>query len=252
MSAELPLPESFSDPRRARLHEQLARLGRVPAALYRDACRLFDGVLTADAAFRVAGHLERELLGSVKDVLLPFDYSRPKASDDVALVAAIVKAAGGAPDVDTATLRKLLDRSFNPKQGGNESALDAILRSMGIPADDDIVTLWKELDRGLHAIAHRSHLDELPALDVIRDQWARFERLLSRLLERDNETPPTHAPSGRLQGLSLVGPWLSAGKRPAGCQPLRSVGQRGLRVSPRPGTPAALHRLKLQQVVRSR
>jgi len=108
--AEIP-PVTF-DPRQAKIHEQLLRLGPGPAAFFRDACRLFQDSPPLETAGYLAGHLLREIKSSVKDVLLPRDAD-PKSDAEV---------------------------------------IAAIAAAFGLPADHDVVRIWPELslDRAAH------------------------------------------------------------------------------------------------------
>jgi hypothetical protein len=108
--AEIP-PVTF-DPRQAKIHEQLLRLGPGPAAFFRDACRLFQDSPPLETAGYLAGHLLREIKSSVKDVLLP-------------------------PEADTKS---------------DAEAIAAIAAAFGLPADHDVVKIWPELnlDRAAH------------------------------------------------------------------------------------------------------
>src|SRR5260221_5221935 len=163
-------PLEVRDPRRARLIDQLFSLGPGPVALYRDACRFFDGLLLAETASHLAGHLQRELLSAVHDVLLPPDYADPKAGDDPRSIEAVRAALALPPTTDTAKLRKTLRQNFKPQAGGGISKVNAIAVALGLPVEHEAVALSKELKQ-LHAIAHRSGLDAPPTLDSLRDTW---------------------------------------------------------------------------------
>jgi hypothetical protein len=65
------IPPPTFDPRQAKIYEQLLRLGSAPASYFADACRLFQGLAPLESAGHLAGHLLRELKGSIKDVLYP-------------------------------------------------------------------------------------------------------------------------------------------------------------------------------------
>jgi hypothetical protein len=157
-------------------------LGPGPAALYRDTCRFFDGVIGAETASHLAGHLQRELLSAVHDVLLPADYSDPKAGDDPKSVEAVLGALGLPPNTDTTKLRKALRRYFKPQTGGGITKVKIIANALGLPIEHEVVALSRELKQ-LHSIAHRSGLDAPPTLDSLRETWEHFQRLLSLLLE---------------------------------------------------------------------
>ncbi len=151
-------------------------------ALYRDACRFFDGLLLAETASHLAGHLQRELLSAVHDVLLPSGYADPKAGDDPKSVGALLTALALPPDTDIEKLRKALRRYFKPQDGGGITKVKIIAVALGLPVEHEVVALSRELKQ-LHTIAHRSGLDAPPPLDSVRETWERFQRLLSFLLE---------------------------------------------------------------------
>ena len=174
-------PIEFRDPRRARLHEQLASLGPGPASLYRDACRVFDGLISAETASRIAGHLQRELLSSVQDVLLPFGYEDAKAGDDPKIVQRVLRSLELPQETDTKRLQKTLAKFFKPQSGGGISKVKVISQSFGLPFEHEIVTLSRDLN--LHTIAHRFGLEAAPPLDSVRETWERFQRLLSVMLD---------------------------------------------------------------------
>jgi len=180
---EQPIPPlEVRDPRRARLLEQLASLGPGPAALYRDACRFFDGLIAAETASHLAGHLQRELLSAVHDVLLPPDYADPKAGDDPKSTEAILRALGLPLTTDVTKLRKALRGHFKPQGGGGITKVKIIATALGLSAEHEVVALSRELKQ-LHAVAHRSGLDAPPTLESLRETWERFQRLLSLFLE---------------------------------------------------------------------
>ena len=157
-------------------------LGPGPAALYRDACRLFDGVIAAETASHLAGHLQRELLSAVHDVLLPPDYSDPQAGDDPKSTEAVLRALALPLDTDVTKLRKALRGHFKPVGGGGITKVKIIANALGLPVEHEVVALSRELKQ-LHAVAHRSGLDAPPTLDSLRETWERFQRLLSLFLE---------------------------------------------------------------------
>lgn len=157
-------------------------LGPGPAALYRDACRFFDGLIVAETASHLAGHLQRELLSAVHDVLLPPDYSDPRAGDDPKSVEAVLRALGLPADTDATKLRKALRGHFKPLRGGGITKVKVIANALGLPVEHEVVALSRELQQ-LHSVAHRSGLDAPPTLESLRETWERFQRLLSLFLE---------------------------------------------------------------------
>ncbi len=99
-----PPPITF-DPRQRKIHEQLTRLGPAPAAYFRDLLRLFQELALLDSSGHVAGHLLRELKGSIKDVLYPRE-AREKSDRD---------------------------------------AIEAIAETYGLPSDHEVIELWSNL-----------------------------------------------------------------------------------------------------------
>ncbi|MFA6954352.1 MAG: hypothetical protein WC538_00620 [Thermoanaerobaculia bacterium] len=156
-------------------------LGPGPAALYRDACRFFDGLIAAETASHLAGHLQRELLSAVHDVLLPSDYADPQAGDDPKSTAAILRALELPSNTDVTKLRKALRAFFKPQGGGGITKVKIIANALGLPVEHEVVALSRELK--LHAVAHRSGLDAPPTLESLRETWERLQRLLSLFLE---------------------------------------------------------------------
>jgi hypothetical protein len=139
--ADIP-PVTFT-PRQARIYEQLARLGAAPAAYFADVCRLFQGLAPLEAGGHVAGHLLRELKGSVKDVLLPEERKNQK--------------------------------------DGDRLAIEEIAKAWGLSNEHEIVQLWPKLK--LHRLAHRSVLGSPHQLDDVRQAWDEFQIVLSVLLD---------------------------------------------------------------------
>ncbi len=174
-------PIEFRDPRRARLHEQLATLGPGPLALFRDACRVFDGLIVAETSWHLAGHLQRELLSAVQSIMLPAGYREPRAGDDPAAVDAVLRAVGNPANPNRVKLQRTLREHFKPQRGSGVKKVHAIAEALGLTVDHEIVRLFAELN--LHGIAHRANLDAPPPLESALDTWERFQRLLSLLLD---------------------------------------------------------------------
>lgn len=119
------LPPVTFDPRQQKIHEQLFRLGTAPAAFFSDACRLFLDLAQLESAGNLAGHLLRELKGSIKDVLYPRDV----------------------------------------KEKSDRDAIEAIASAYGLPADHAVIEIWPNLrlDRLAHrgALASPRQLAEV-------------------------------------------------------------------------------------------
>ena len=141
---------------------------------------MFDGQIAAESDSRIAGHLLRELLSAVEQVLLPFGYKKPKAGDHPTEVNAILQSLQLPEGYDVSSLRKTLAKHFASKQNAPPK-WKAIMGSLGLTTDHEIFTLADGLE--LHAIAHRSNLDAAPPLENIRQDWERFQRLLALLLD---------------------------------------------------------------------
>lgn len=161
--AEIP-PVTF-DPRQARIHEQLTRLGPVPASHFADAVRMFRGLVPLESAGAVAAHLLRELKGSVKDVLYPDEKKDQKKKKKEAAKAA--KQAGQAAPED--------------KKDGDRSAIVTIAERYGLPADHEVIELWSNLR--LDKLAHRGGLGSAPQLTDVRPAWDELQLVLSILLD---------------------------------------------------------------------
>ncbi|MHB0971768.1 MAG: hypothetical protein ACYC7A_13710 [Thermoanaerobaculia bacterium] len=139
-----PEPVRFDDPRHARIHDLLARIGEGPASMYRDIRRLMSGNEFVENPASVLIHFARELKSSIKDVLLPADFTAPT-------------------------------------ENGDAAAIDAILKNLGLPADHAIGTTWKEFKP--NEMVHRRNLGRPLRLAEVRSAAAEFERMLEMLLD---------------------------------------------------------------------
>jgi hypothetical protein len=139
--ADIP-PVQF-DPRQTKINEQLERLGPAPAAYFRDVCRLFQDLARLEASGNVAGHLLRELKGSVKDVLYPEEEKNQKDADRRAII--------------------------------------AIAEAYGLPPDHEIIELWPNLR--LEKLAHRDELGSPRQLAEVQKAWGDLQIVLSVLLD---------------------------------------------------------------------
>lgn len=139
-----PEPVRFDDPRQERLHELLARIGDGPASMYRDMLRLMSGDEFVENAASVLIHFARELKSSIKDVLLPADFTKPD-------------------------------------ENGDAAAVDAIMANLGLPPDHVIGTTWKKFKP--HEIVHRRSLGGPLRLVEVQAAAAEFERMLEMLLD---------------------------------------------------------------------
>lgn len=152
------LPPTF-DPRQAKIYEQLVRLGSAPASYFADACRLFQGLAPLESAGHIAGHLLRELKGSIKDVLYPDEKQDQKKKKKKA------KAKGESAD----------------KKDGDRQAIVTIAERYGLPADHEIIELWPNLK--LDRLAHRGVLGSARQLAEVRQAWEELQLVLSVLLD---------------------------------------------------------------------
>jgi hypothetical protein len=152
--AQIP-PPTF-DPRQAKIYEQLERLGAAPVAYFADVCRLFQGLAPLESAGHIAGHLLRELKGSVKDVLYP-DEAQDKKK----------KAAQ--------------PKGEHEKKDGDLNAIVTIAERYGLPADHEIIKLWPNLK--LELLAHRHLLGSARQLAEVQQAWEELQIVLSELLD---------------------------------------------------------------------
>jgi hypothetical protein len=139
-----PEPVRFDDPRHARVHELLSRIGEGPASMYRDIRRLISGDQFVENPASVLIHYVRELKSSIKDVLLPANFKAPEENGDAAVI-------------------------------------DAILTNLGLPPDHAIGTTWKKFKP--HEIVHRRSLGRPLQLSEVQADAAEFERILAMLLD---------------------------------------------------------------------
>ena len=145
--------------------------------------RFFDGLIAAETASHLAGHLQRELLSAVHDVLLPPDYSDPQAGDDPKSTEAVLRALGLPLTTDVTKLRKALRGHFKPQRGGGITKVMIIATALGLSVEHEVVALSRELK--LHAVARRSGSQPRPLryARITAETWERFQRLLSLFLE---------------------------------------------------------------------
>lgn len=153
------IPPPTFDPRQAKIYEQLVRLGSAPASYFADTCRLFQGLAPLESTGHIAGHLLRELKGSVKDVLYPDEKDDQKKKKKEA------KAKG---------------ENAN-KKDGDRQAIVTIAERYGLPADHEIIELWPNLK--LDRLAHRGVLGSARQLAEVQQAWEELQLVLSVLLD---------------------------------------------------------------------
>ncbi len=121
-------------------------IGPGPETFYRDAIRIANGEIVLESATHVAGHLIREVLSSILQVLA-YSLGYEKANDE---------------------------------SNKNEQLLVFVVKHLKIDKSDDLIDKWKEL--GLDKIAHRAALDYRIPDTEFKKAWANAETVLSVLL----------------------------------------------------------------------
>lgn len=144
----------FPEPRQAKIYETLKRtVGDATAAFYKDACKIYSGKYDLESETHLIGHLLREVLGSLTEILLPKDYV---SSED---------------------------------KNENERKVDEIITKYKIDADAKPVKLWLDIaknkkDLGLYRWAHRSGQLSVRAPDKrFEDLWQKIQILFEFLLD---------------------------------------------------------------------
>src|SRR2546426_6212318 len=72
----------FTDPRQRRIYDKLFLVGPGPAVSYLDACKLMDAASNFETASHIIAHSFREIESALRAVLLPYNFSPPKAGSE--------------------------------------------------------------------------------------------------------------------------------------------------------------------------
>lgn len=144
----------FTDPHQAKIYKKLSLVSIGAASFYKDACRIKYSEIPFDSTTHLIGHLLREIESSVRSVMLPQDFVKPKGRNDThkCEVEEIIKVYG-----------------INPKEGGE---------------------VWLELAdkdsrKGLASWAHRDALSKPRTADSTFDNlWNEMQIMLEGILDR--------------------------------------------------------------------
>lgn len=137
----------FQSPRQLRVYNRLHNLlGLGPGATYYDACRHRIESPPHNTALSQISHLNREIEGSLLDVLAPKHIFKSTGSDDHAMR---IEAAGAL---------------------------------LGLDPQDELLELWKQLK--WHATAHRKNLSVRSLDPEFEEKCLRFDALLDTVLSR--------------------------------------------------------------------
>jgi len=145
--AATSLGYTFDDPREARIYERLGRIGRGPAAFWRDACFLTHNPALLITSVHMIGHALRELESAV---------------------------------------RRVLRVTLNTGGKDHKGEVEAILTALGIPLDDSAALAWLGIqgrETGMQAWAHRRHLGLRRPDDEFAAFWANVVAFLDAALE---------------------------------------------------------------------
>ena len=147
-SFEKPKSFAFPEPRQAKIYEALKRtVGDATAAFYKDACKIYSGSYDLESETHLIGHLLREVLGALTEILLPKDYVPSDGENE------------------------------------NERKVSKIVSIYKIDADSKPIKLWLDIaknkkDLGLHRWAHRSGQISVRAPDKrFEDLWQKIQIL---------------------------------------------------------------------------
>ncbi|MBN2308048.1 MAG: hypothetical protein JXR94_03705 [Candidatus Hydrogenedentes bacterium] len=146
---------SFTDPRQAVIHGRLGKVvGAGPAAFYRDACIVQEGLCPVESASHLVGHLFREIESALRAVLGEI-AKMPENSEDK-----------------------------------HREQILSILAALKIDLSEPVAQLWLKLaDRNweytLHRAAHRDNLDTPRRVTPETTRfWRDFDGVLDVVLER--------------------------------------------------------------------
>lgn len=148
------VPFRFDDPKQSQIHQNLELFGQGPAKMFRDACAIISGRFDLLAATHIVGHLLREVLGAVLDVLIPPEKEKEFRGD-----------------------------------GANERKAKYALTTLKFAETDFVWQFWVEgLIKGqyqLHRFAHRERLFGPRRMDAeFVAFWNNFVDFFNELLER--------------------------------------------------------------------
>jgi hypothetical protein len=154
LNLEKPKAFAFPEPRQAKIHEALKRtVGDATAAFYKDACKIYSGSYDLESETHLIGHLLREILGSLTEILLPKDYITSDGDNE------------------------------------NERKVNEIITRYKIDINGKPVKLWLDItknkkDLGLHRWAHRSGQISVRTPDKrFEDLWQKIQILFEFLLD---------------------------------------------------------------------
>lgn len=144
---------SFTDPISRKVYEGLKRVvGESTASFYKDACKIYSSDAKVESKTHLIGHLLREILGDLTDVLLPVDY-KPRGKSK------------------------------------NEKKIKKILRVYKIDPNKEPVPLWLDIAKSkdgvaLHRWAHRGGLLSVRPIDEqFKQLWREIQVLFQFLIE---------------------------------------------------------------------
>lgn len=153
-SLEKPKVFVFSEPRQAKIYKALKRtVGDATASFYKDACKIYLGKYDLESETHLIGHLLREILGSLTEILLPKDYVPSDGKNE------------------------------------NEHKVNEIVAEYKIDANNKPIKLWLDItknkkDLGLHRWAHRSGQISVRSPDKrFEDLWQKIQILFEFLLD---------------------------------------------------------------------
>ena len=151
MDVKKPEPFQFQNQRQEKIYSSLNQfVASAPAALYKDACKIFYGNDGLEAKTNLVGHLLREVFGWVLDYMLPAEFIESKI-----------------------------------KKGRNKKKILEAAKLFHLKEKDNLVQLWIKIHRTLHKEAHRDSYGELQPLDKeFIDLWDKTELILDFLLDK--------------------------------------------------------------------
>ena len=150
------------------IRDWLKVVGPGPATMFADACQLMSRPGDLGTTSHLVGHLLREILSSLEQVLYAVS-------------------AGSEIEVPTtASLTDPTDEGAREKRTSHATKVKAILETLSIDPDSRIGVKWIEIAQtGLAGAAHRRALDApRPVDESFREEWASALELLSAILER--------------------------------------------------------------------